>query len=173
MKNPVLKTFPHIPFPNHLSSTSQHPARNLTAPCKEVTHKTPPSHRYSIFHQAGVTLLYRAGRDAPPPAPRAGVQLWSITAHEAPVPPGRPEEALPPVLLRSPMKHTSPRARPGRCQAVTAHLACLSTRKGRGAGAQQQPQQPGTICLLRAPCPQWTSSSLGSFAVAVMGNGAS
>lgn len=66
-------------------------------------------------------------------------------------------------LLPPPIKHTSSRARSGRCKAVTARCPCLSARKGRGAGAQQQSQQRDTICLLRAPHPQWTCSSLRSF----------
>ena len=168
-----------------LKDFSSHPLPSpsvfhLTASCKEVAHKTQQcigtaaSTKLAGLRFTGPAEMpaWPATATAPPPGPCTRAQLWSITAHDAPVPPGRPEAALLPVLLQSAATSHEAHILLGllrRMQSSHSSPCLPECKKRRGVRAQQQPQQRDTICLPRAPHPQRTCSSLGTFAVAVTG----
>lgn len=127
-----------------------------------------------------MTLRYRAGRDA----------CTASKSHRSSTCPTRRSPALEHHCSRG--TGTSGRARSGiaPCPASTspeAHVLSGSLRRTQSSHSSPSPpehkKRPGgggtataaaaRHCLLRAPHPQWTCSSLGSFAVAVMVKGAS
>lgn len=88
---------------------------------------------------------------APPPASHAGAQLWSIVAHGTPVPLGRPEAALLPVLLRSAATSHKAHVLSGSLRQMQSSHSSLSPpecKKRQGSGGTAT--APGTRHYLSA-----------------------